>query len=137
MKKEESYFSRGASASKDGSIYDVSILSGYNGESLPAEPHLSAGTYHCTWDIAFQELMFKRIGVHFMNAKVRDDRYEASKFAAKHCNRSALFKPPMSVQVPMSDIFSKEEVTRMLRNPTMSIPVKVFSDGRRASVQRV
>lgn len=137
VKKEESYFSRGASKSKDGSVYDISILSGYKEKSLPTEPQLNAGAYHFTYDIAFQELMFKRAGVHFMNAKVKDDPYEASKLAAKHCNRSALFKPPVSVQVPVTDIFTEEEISKMMKNPTMSIPVKVMSDGKRAKVNRI
>ncbi|TSC78629.1 MAG: Uncharacterized protein G01um101425_1031 [Candidatus Peregrinibacteria bacterium Gr01-1014_25] len=135
LKKEESYFCRGASQAKDGSVYEVSICSSDGTMTLPAQQP-TAAVYHFNSDVALTELMLKRTGMCLMHARVKDDHFAAQKFAIKHCRRSQLFKPPIFVQVPVTDVFSEAEISTMQDDQGVSFPVHVVSDGRRAMVKR-
>lgn len=136
VKDEETYFSRGATPEK-GTVYDISVQCGENGAVLPEQFLPNAGAYLPTMSTAFIELNVKMRGAHLVHAKVRDDDYEFMKLAENHSNRSELFKPPVSVQVPITDIMNRNEWRKMQDDPSLSIPVEITSDGRRATVKRV
>ncbi|MCK5019902.1 MAG: hypothetical protein KAS32_22800 [Candidatus Peribacteraceae bacterium] len=137
IKEDEAYTSRGATPAGE-HVYDISFLTGHMGESLPKNFQEWSGAYLFSHDPAFVELNLNRRGVHLINTKGKNDRFHAMGLAAMHCNRSEMFKPPVSIQLPIKDILRKDEMKKVVRDPTsLSIPVKITSDGKRAIVERV
>lgn len=136
VKKEDTYFARGATPA-EGRIYDVHLVSDCKHDGIPEEFRPFEGAYLISYSPAFIELNLKQRGMHLMQSTVKDDPYEAMKFAVKHANRSELLKPQVSVQVPIKHIVRKDEYPILHADSTASVPVKITSDGRRAIIERV
>ncbi len=88
-----------------------------------------------TFDLVFSEIMVRRREAQFL--ELSPEKLSDSAQSTEHAKKSALFKPEISVMLPLMELFPDEGVKVLFapHGPPKKIRARVISDGKRAFVK--